>query len=88
MIDWEYALSASPAMDFGNLLRPPFVGNAAFAAALAQAYVEAGGFLPRNWQRIARLADVYSFADFLSRPYVADVVIKDARRVIAKLVAS
>jgi aminoglycoside phosphotransferase (APT) family kinase protein len=87
VIDWEYALSASPAMDFGNLLRPPFDGNAAFAEAVARAYVEAGGFLPKNWQKIARLADVYSFADFLSRPYVADVVIKDARRVIAKLVA-
>jgi aminoglycoside phosphotransferase (APT) family kinase protein len=88
VIDWEYALSASPAMDFGNLLRPPFEGNTAFAEAVALAYVEAGGFLPKDWQRIARLADVYSFADFLSRPYVADVVIKDARRVIAKLVAS
>ena len=57
------------------------------AEAVARSYVEAGGFLPKNWQRIARLADVFSFADFLSRPDVADVVIKDARRVIAKLVA-
>jgi aminoglycoside phosphotransferase (APT) family kinase protein len=87
VIDWEYALSASPAMDFGNLLRPPFADNAAFAEAVGRSYVEAGGFLPENWQRIARLADVFSFADFLSRPDVADVVIKDARRVIAKLVA-
>lgn len=88
VIDWEYALSASPAIDFGNLLRPPFDGDAAFAEALGRAYAEAGGFLPKNWQRIARLADVYSFADLLSHAHVPDIVIKDARRVIARLVAA
>jgi aminoglycoside phosphotransferase (APT) family kinase protein len=88
VIDWEYALSASPAIDFGNLLRPPLDRDAAFAEALASAYVEAGGFLPKNWQRIARLADVYSFADLLSRAHVADIVVKDMRRVIGTLVES
>ncbi len=85
IIDWEYALSASPAMDFGNLLRPPFDGNAAFAAALARAYTEAGGYLPKDWRRIARLADIFSFADILSQPHIADVVVHDARRVVAAL---
>ena len=88
VIDWEYALSASPAMDFGNLLRPPFDGNAAFAAALAHAYVEAGGFLPKDWRRIARLADIFSFADILSQPHIADVVIEDARRVVTTLLTT
>lgn len=85
IIDWEYALSASPAIDFGNLLRPPFDANAPFAEALAQGYVAAGGFLPRDWRRIAQLADVFSFTDILSRPETADVVVADARRVIVAL---
>ncbi len=88
VIDWEYALSASPAMDFGNLLRPPFDGDAAFAEALAHAYVEAGGFLPEGWRQIARLADIFSFADILSQPHVADVVVGDAQRVVAKLLTT
>lgn len=87
IIDWEYALSATPAIDFGNLLRPPFDGDDAFAESVAHAYAKAGGFLPNDWQRIAQLADVFSFADVLSRPVVADVVIADARREITRLVA-
>lgn len=85
IIDWEYALSASPAIDFGNLLRPPFEADKDFAEALARAYVEAGGFLPYDWRRIARLADIFSFADILNRPQAADVVVADARRIVAGL---
>jgi aminoglycoside phosphotransferase (APT) family kinase protein len=88
IIDWEYALSASPAFDFGNLLRPPLDANADFSAALARGYQQAGGMLPPRWERIARLADMYSFADILSRPAVNDVIIEDAKAVIKKLVAS
>ncbi len=88
IIDWEYALSASPAIDFGNLLRPPFDENAPFTEALARAYVEAGGFLPKDWRRIARLADVFSFADILSRLQAAGVVVADAKIVVEKLLAS
>jgi aminoglycoside phosphotransferase (APT) family kinase protein len=88
VIDWEYALSATPAIDFGNLLRPPFDEDDGFADAVARAYTRAGGFLPDDWRRLARLADVFSFADILSQPQVADVVVEDSRRVVQKLLAS
>jgi aminoglycoside phosphotransferase (APT) family kinase protein len=88
IVDWEYALSASPAFDFGNLLRAPLDTNADFAAALARGYHQAGGMLPARWERIARLADMFSFADILSRPAINDVVVEDAKAVIKKLVAS
>ncbi len=88
IIDWEYAISASPAFDFGNLLRPPLDGNEDFAAALARGYSKAGGYLPAGWERIARLADMYSFADILSRPATNEVVVADARAAIGKLIAT
>jgi aminoglycoside phosphotransferase (APT) family kinase protein len=88
VIDWEYALSATPAFDFGNLLRPPLDDDPGFAAALAQGHREAGGWLPAQWQRIARLADLYAFADILSRPAINAVVVGDAKAVITKLVTS
>lgn len=87
VIDWEYALSASPAFDFGNLLRPPFNDAENFTAALARGYREAGGTLPTEWQRIARLADMFSFADILSRPATNAVVVEDAKVVIRGLLA-
>lgn len=88
VIDWEYALSATPALDFGNLLRPPLDDNGDFVAALARGYREGGGMLPAQWERIARLADMFSFADILSRPATNEVVVEDAKAVIRKLIAS
>jgi aminoglycoside phosphotransferase (APT) family kinase protein len=88
IIDWEYALSATPAFDFGNLLRPPLDANPNFAAALANGYREAGGGLPAQWERIARLADMYALADILSRPATNAVVVADAREVITKLITN
>jgi aminoglycoside phosphotransferase (APT) family kinase protein len=88
IIDWEYAISASPAFDFGNLLRAPLDGNADFAAALARGYREAGGILPGRWERIARLADMFSFVDIVSRSATNEVLVKDAKAVISKLIAT
>ncbi len=88
IIDWEYALSATPALDFGNLLRPPLDANPEFAAALAEGYREVGGSLPAQWERIARLADMYAFADILSRPATNAVVVADAKAVITKLITN
>jgi len=87
IIDWEYALSAMPALDFGDLLRPPFDHDEGFAAAVAHGYRGAGGILPREWQRIARLADMFSFADLLNRPEMSAVVVEDAKKVVRKLIA-
>jgi aminoglycoside phosphotransferase (APT) family kinase protein len=88
IIDWEYALSATPAFDFGNLLRPPFDASSEFAAALAQGYREAGGMLPAQWQRIARLANIYLFAEILSRPALNAVVVTDAKAALTRLITS
>ena len=58
VLDWEFAFSGSPAIDFGNLLRPPLGERRSFVAALAAAYEAAGGRLPPDWQAIARIADL------------------------------
>ncbi len=85
VVDWEFAFSGSPATDFGNLLRAP-MNDAAFADAVATAYAAAGGFLPTNWQRVARLADLYSWVDFLGRPAPDEALLADAREAVTALV--
>ncbi|HEY2111872.1 MAG TPA: phosphotransferase, partial [Dongiaceae bacterium] len=62
VLDWEFAFSGLPAIDFGNLLRPPLGERRRFVAALAAAYEAAGGRLPPDWQAIARIADLYAWA--------------------------
>jgi aminoglycoside phosphotransferase (APT) family kinase protein len=83
VLDWEFALSATPALDFGNLLRPPFGEQAGFVEALADGYRAAGGFLPDDWFRIARIADLFAWADLLSRRTEDPALTVDARRIIA-----
>ncbi len=83
VLDWEFALSATPAFDFGNLLRSPFGSFPAFVEGLADAYSAAGGTLPRDWLRIARLADLFSWADLLGQRSEDPALAADARRIIA-----
>jgi aminoglycoside phosphotransferase (APT) family kinase protein len=83
ILDWEFAFSGSPAFDFGNLLRAPLGENEAFSAATADGYREAAKHpLPTDWRRIAQIADLFSWANFLNRPNPGAAIIEDARSVV------
>ncbi|HEX5326021.1 MAG TPA: aminoglycoside phosphotransferase family protein [Acetobacteraceae bacterium] len=83
VLDWEFALSATPAFDFGNLLRPPLGECAAFVSGLVRGYRAAGGFLPVDWLRIAQIADLFAWTDLLGRGSDDPVLAADARRIVA-----
>lgn len=85
VLDWEYALSGIPALDFANLLRPSLGDRPDFACGLARGYRRAGGTLPENWQRIAKIADLFAWSDILGRPQADAAVIADVRRAIQAL---
>lgn len=84
VLDWEFAFAGSPALDLGNLLRAPLGALPGFAGAVAEGYARAGGALPEGWRRVARIADLHAWADFLSRPDAAPGLVEDARRVVAE----
>jgi aminoglycoside phosphotransferase (APT) family kinase protein len=86
VLDWEFAASASPAADFGNLLRPPLGRLDGFSDAVAEGYREAGGFIPENWWTLVRLSDLAAWAEFLTREHVDARVIADAVRVLERAV--
>jgi aminoglycoside phosphotransferase (APT) family kinase protein len=87
VLDWEFAFAGSPFFDFGNLLRPPLGSRTGFADAVAAGYRAAGGDLPAEWRRMAALADLFSWAEFLTRPTVSDAVVATARQRIADTMA-
>jgi aminoglycoside phosphotransferase (APT) family kinase protein len=76
VIDWEFAFAGTPAIDFGNLIRNH--PDAAFVDSVTEAYVAAGGRLPTNWRKLARLSDLAAWADFLQRTEVDPVLVEDA----------
>ena len=80
VVDWEFAASAAPSADFGNLLRPPLGNSASFVRGVESGYRAAGGKLPADWLELTRLADMAAWAEFLTRPKVSPQVIDDARK--------
>ncbi len=83
ILDWEFALSATPALDFANILRPPLGEPTIFADGLARGYCAAGGKLPADWHRIARIADLFAWSDLLDRRGEDAALVDDARRIVA-----
>jgi aminoglycoside phosphotransferase (APT) family kinase protein len=86
VLDWEFAFCGSPGFDFGNLLRPPLGRRPGFIRVLAKAYAAAGAYLPADWQAIARLTDLFAWADFLNRPSTGPGLIEDARQIIRRTI--
>lgn len=88
LIDWEYAFAGGPAFDFGNLLRPPLDHAETFANALEKGYRARGGDMPADWQRIARITDLFAYADVLHHPEASAQVIADAKADIARIIGA
>jgi aminoglycoside phosphotransferase (APT) family kinase protein len=86
IVDWEFAAAASPAADFGNLLRPPLGHSTAFVEGIQAAYRASGGYLPDDWRALTRLADMGAWAEFLSRPNISEALIADARLILAQTI--
>ena len=88
VVDWEFAASASPVADFGNLLRPPLGRSADFVHGVEGGYRDAGGFLPDDWLALTRLADIAAWTEFLTRSNVSAEVIQDALKVLRDITSS
>ncbi len=87
VLDWEFAFSGSPAFDFGHVLRPPLGRLAPFTEAVAEGYRQSGRRLPPNWRQVARIADLFNWAEFLDRPNAGTALIDDAREIIRNTIA-
>jgi aminoglycoside phosphotransferase (APT) family kinase protein len=88
IVDWEFALSSSPMMDLGNLLRPPLGELPGFEDAVASGYRQAGGVLPDDWRRLTLYNGLADWASFLGRPQINDALIEDARKMISRTLES
>ncbi|HUO89293.1 MAG TPA: aminoglycoside phosphotransferase family protein [Rhizomicrobium sp.] len=86
VVDWEFAAAASPAADFGNLLRPPLGQSSTFVEGVEAAYRAAGGLLPDDWRALTRLADMGAWAEFLSRPQISEALIEDAKQILRQTI--
>ena len=88
VVDWEFAAAASPAADFGNLLRRPLGAMPAFVRGVEQGYHRAGGMLPDDWRALTRIADLGAWAEFMTRSNASEQLIEDARTMLRETIFS
>lgn len=88
ILDWEFAFSGSPLMDFGNFFRFEDEMPRGYSPALTNAYTKAGGKLPPTWRKISKFLDLINDVMFLSDKNERPKAFATARQVIFKTLES
>jgi hypothetical protein len=74
VLDWEFAVSRTPLADFANLVRYERAAPPLIEPHFCEDYTSAGGVLPPDWQRLARVVDLTALCESLTNDDLADAV--------------
>ena len=77
VLDWEFAVSSSPLADLGSFLRYERAARPVAEPHFSEGYVRAGGRLPHDWRRLARLLDLVALCESLTHDELPDDVIDE-----------
>jgi aminoglycoside phosphotransferase (APT) family kinase protein len=72
ILDWEFALAASPYCDIGNFLRYHRPERPRFESHFSAGLRDTGVRLPDDWLSIARIMDLPALCELLGRPALPD----------------
>jgi aminoglycoside phosphotransferase (APT) family kinase protein len=75
VLDWEFAVSGSPLGDLGNFLRYERAAHPLAEPHFSAGYLHAGGALPRDWWRLARVLDLAAVCESLTHHQLPDTAI-------------
>ncbi|WP_079479077.1 phosphotransferase family protein [Halobacillus salinus] len=87
VLDWEYALSGSPLMDIGNMVRYEEVTNPKLLFPFITGYREQGGQLPPDWLKKAKLLDLIALCDLLNRENCGENRVNDLKVLLLRTVS-
>jgi aminoglycoside phosphotransferase (APT) family kinase protein len=77
VLDWEFAVSGSPLGDLGNFLRYERALVPLAEPHFSDGYLHAGGALPRDWRRLARVLDVAAIFESLTHDQLPDTAVAE-----------
>lgn len=77
VLDWEFAVSSSPLADLGHFLRYESHTRPFAEPHFSDGYVRAGGTLPHEWRRAARLVDLTGLCESLTHAQLPDPVVAE-----------
>lgn len=72
VLDWEFAVSGTPLADLGSFLRYERAARPLLEPHVSQGYLRAGGELPVDWRRRARLIDLLAVCESLTHEELPD----------------
>ena len=82
VIDWEFAFSGPPLVDVGHMMRCERRGRPLVEPYFSAGLRAEGGTLPEDWPDLARAVDLMALCELLSRPKLADSVVKEVVELI------
>jgi fructokinase len=77
VLDWEFALNASPYCDIGNFLRYHRRDRPRYEPHFSAGLREGGMTLPTDWLMLARVMDLPALCELLGRADVPDAVVAE-----------
>jgi aminoglycoside phosphotransferase (APT) family kinase protein len=77
ILDWEFALNASPYCDIGNFLRYHRRDRPRYEPSFSAGLREEGMSLPEDWLMLARVMDLPALCELLGRADVPDAVVAE-----------
>jgi aminoglycoside phosphotransferase (APT) family kinase protein len=77
VLDWEFAISSTPLVDFGNFLRYERASRPLAEPAFSTGYLHAGGTLPADWRRSMRIVDLTALCEILTHDDLQDTVVSE-----------
>ncbi|MGA2425596.1 MAG: phosphotransferase [Terriglobales bacterium] len=77
VLDWEFAISGSPLADLGHFLRYEHNTRALAEPHFSDGYLQAGGRLPHEWRRLARLVDMTALCESLTHYQLPDAIVPE-----------
>jgi aminoglycoside phosphotransferase (APT) family kinase protein len=82
ILDWEFAVAASPFHDIGNFLRYERASRPRVEPWFSRGLSEGGVALATDWRTTARLADLGALCELLSRADAPEVVAREVRDLV------
>lgn len=77
VLDWEFAVSGSPLADLGNFLRYEQASRPVAEPNFSAGHLNAGGKLPPDWQRLARIVELAALCKSLAHEDLSDAVAEE-----------
>ncbi|HYL79122.1 MAG TPA: phosphotransferase [Bryobacteraceae bacterium] len=77
VLDWEFAVSGSPLADIANFVRYDRAARSRAEPHFSTGYTRAGGELPEDWRRLAKVLDLTALCESLTRDGLPDSVVME-----------